>query len=218
MDPIVDPTEPTAEPAEVKVTFDDVQKTKIADIVRAATSKARADAARLQSELDAVRKAALPPAADDVLVELATTRAERDSLRSQQREAVVTDALRAAIGSDFLDAELACSILKNSVRVVDGKPVVLDAAGEPRFNSSFAPMTVGELASELAASKPFLAREKMLGGSGSVPSRGTATPGPDLRTLFGKGSSGESANKLALHNPKLYKQLRTQAIKEGLIG
>jgi hypothetical protein len=116
-----------------------------------------------------------------------------------------------------VDTELACSILKSSVRVIDGKPVVLDSVGEARLNSSFAPMSIAELASELAASKPFLTRGTVIGGVGSKPSQGTATPGPDLARLFGKGSSGDEANRLALHDPQTYKKLRAQAVKEGRI-
>jgi hypothetical protein len=81
-------------------------------------------------------------------------------------------------------------------------------------------MSVSELACELAAAKPFLARSFVKGGAGSVPSQGTAPAPLDLKRYFGKGSSAgaEEINRLAIHDKTAYKRLRAQAVKEGLLG
>jgi hypothetical protein len=219
LDTAVTPAEPP--PVSENVSFDERQQAKIGDIVRDATVKARADFAKLQSEFDALRKT-LPPPPDDIVLELATTRAERDTLRTAQREATVTEILRSAVGAQqFVDSDLAVQLLRSSIQLIDGLPVVVDSAGNQRLTAALMPMTVTALASELSDAKPFLVRSQVRGGAGSKPSNGTGniTPGPSLGSLFGKGSvnNAEAVNRLALHDPTTFARLRRQAIKEGLI-
>jgi hypothetical protein len=177
-----------------KITFDAAQKERINTIVREATARAgaeaRQEAARLKAELDAARRTPTPPAPSaDLSVELATTRAELASLRSAQEENSIRDSLRRAVGTEFIDPDLAVQILRAGVKVVNGKPVPVDADGNERLGADFNPMSLKEYARELAAQKPFLARSKALGGAGSKLADSMPSTGPRLEEYFGPSST-----------------------------
>jgi hypothetical protein len=208
-----------AEPA--KVVFDDAQKARIQDIIRESSAtagrEARLEVARLQAELATAKLQA--PTADDTVLRLATANAELVSLRTEKQEAGIQDALRAATGGNlFLDAELAAQLLRGSVKLISGKPTPVDSDGNPRLNAAFNQMTVTELAQELAASKPFLARGTTVSGTGSIPSQGIrsheTTP---IEAIFGRTSDGPTAHRLSINNPREYARLRTIARGKGLI-
>ena len=75
-------------------------------------------------------------------------------LKSEAQESKVRDVLHAAVAKQpFFDGELAAQILRSSVKVVDGKPVVVDATGAPRLNAEFNPMTPAPPLSECASRK-----------------------------------------------------------------
>jgi hypothetical protein len=217
------PAETEQEQKPAKIVFDEAQKLRVNEIVREASaragSEARAEAARLKTELEAARRAQTPPAPSaDVTLELATTRAELAALRSAQEESAVKDSLRAACGTAFIDPDLAVQILRAGVKVVNGKPVPVDSDGNERLGSDFNPMSLKEYAQELAAQKPFLARGQVRGGVGSTPSQAAPSAGPRLEDLFGPKSDGGAANRLALHDPQKYKSLRKLAVEKGLLA
>jgi hypothetical protein len=151
-------------------------------------------------------------------VELATTRAELSALKAAQQETAIRDTLRAAVGNDFLDGELAANILRSSIKLVDGKTVVVDGSGQVRLGPTLDVMTVTELAKELQTSKPFLVRSRIVGGLGSSQSQSMSTStGPKLEDLFGPRSNGGAANRLALQNPQAYRAMRARAKEQGLL-
>jgi hypothetical protein len=218
VDPIEQPVEtPPAEPQ--KVTFDEAQKARINEIVKEASARAGAEARAEVARL----KAALPqdPQSTDALLRLAETQAELITLKSEAAEHKISEVLHKAAGTqDFFDKELASQILRSSVRMIDGKPVVVDGTGTPRLNSSdFTPMSPADLAKELAEQKKFLVRSGFVGGAGSVqnssPSQANTV---HLSTLFGKDSDGGAAQRLALRSPAAYRAARAEAVKQGLLS
>ncbi|MGD0774839.1 MAG: hypothetical protein ABSC05_18650 [Candidatus Solibacter sp.] len=208
--------EPTPAAAPPKVTFDDAQKARINEIVKEASARAGAEARAEVARL----KAALPaePQSTDALLRLAQAEAELAALKSEAAESRVREVLHAAVSKQpFFDGQLASEILRSSVRLIDGKPVVVDASGTPRLNSEFREMSLSEAVEELATAKPFLVRGQLKGGVGSVMAASRAETGPKLEDLFGKNSNGAAANQLGLRNPAKYRELRAQAVKAGLL-
>ena len=206
-------------PAPPKVTFSEEQKARVNEIVKEASARAGAEA---RAETERLRKLVpvtpTEPQSTDTLLRLAEAQAELTSLKSEREESRVREVLHAAVSKQsFFDPELAAQILRASVKVVDGKPVVVDSTGAPRLNAEFNPMSLAELAADLATSKKFLVRGELRGGVGSVMATGRAETGPKLEELFGKNSNGAAANQLGLRNPKEYQRLRVQAVKAGLL-
>lgn len=204
-----------------KVTFSAVQQGKITEIIREVSrrsgAEAREEAERLRKELEAARKA--PAAAEDAALQLAEARAELTALKAAEAESKLKSALLSAVSAEsFFDAPLAADLLRQSVKLVDGKPIVIDpATGETRLGADFNPMGLKEAAQELAQQKAFLVRGQMKPGAGSVPSLGDRSNLPKLETLFGPKSDGGAANKLCLQNPTLYRKLKAEARERGLI-
>ena len=215
------PAPSAAEPTEhaEKVTFSDAQQSKLEAIVREVSGRVahdlRQENAQLKREVEAA-KAATPAA--DTAVELATTRAELEALKRAQRETRVTETLRSAVGSEFLDRDLAVDILRSRVKVdADGKVAVVSADGAAALNKQFQPMSLKEAAEALGREKPFLVRGTVKGGVGSTPSQGAAPQTVRLEDLFGRHSKGSMANQLAIKSPGEYRRLRALAAQRGLI-
>lgn len=209
--PVVTPGEP------VKVTFSDEQKARINEIVKEASaragSEARAEVERLKAE-----KPVAEQSSTDALLRLAEAQAELSSLKSAAQESKVRDVLHAAVSKvPFFDGELASQILRSSIKVVDGKPTVVDANGTARLNASFEPMSVAEAAEELARTKAFMVRSTMQFGAGSVLATSRGEVGPKLEDLFGANSNGAAANRLSLTDMPRYKRMRAEAQRQGLI-
>lgn len=203
---------------EAKVTFDERQQAKVAEIVaEVKRTTAAAERARVASELEAKTT----PQGDDsqLRLKLAETEAERDSLRSSQQEAKILEQLRSAVGEEFVDRELIVKLLREKAKMVDGRVVMLADDGSPAFNASFEVMSPQEAAVALAASKPFLVRSTLRHGVGSTPASvsGLASAAPRLEELFGKHSDSRRANEFALAQPQEYRRLRLQARERGLI-
>jgi hypothetical protein len=214
------PTEPIVTPeTPEKVTFSEVQQARVNEIIRDAMaragSEARTETARVTAELAAAKL----PGTEDA-VKLATANAELGSLRAEKAEASVAAVLRAAVGTTtFFDPELASQILRSSIKIVEGKPVVIGQDGQPRLNASFDPMSPAELAQELAASKPFLVRGTVGPGLGSSQrSDAVSHERIPLESIFGRGSDGGAANRLAMRSPKEYQRLKLAAREKGLIS
>jgi hypothetical protein len=207
----------TPETPEPKVTFTPEQQEKVNSIIREVTARAgleaRTETARVTAELAAAKL----PGNEDA-VKLLVANAELGSLRAEKAEASVQNVLRAAVGTTtFFDADLVSQVLRSSIKIVDGRPVVIDSTGAARLNASFDPMTPAELAQELAASKPFLCRGVVLPGLGSQVAQGARSAAPDLSTLFGRNSNSVEAHRLGMRSPREYSRLRQKAHEQGLI-
>lgn len=214
------PADGADEHAEEKVVFSPEQQAKITEIVKAASaragSEARQEAERLRKELEQV-KAKFPLESADTALALAEAKLELQTLKTERTESALKDTLRAAVGNQFVDSELATQILRSQLKIgSDGKAVAVDANGNARLNASFEPMTVAELCTELAQQKPFLARGQTRGGSGSTPALNNTSNAPKLESLFGRTSSGAEANKLAMRDINTYRRLRALAHEKGI--
>lgn len=210
------PTETPVEQVAPKVVFDDAQKARINEIVKEASARAGAEA---RAEVERI-KAEKPIAeqSTDALLKLAEAQAELSSLKSEAQESKVRDVLHAAVAKQpFFDGELAAQILRSSVKVVDGKPTVVDSNGTIRLNASFEPMTPADLAEELARTKPFMVRSTLQFGAGSVMATSRGETGVKLEDLFGKNSNGAAANRLSMTDMPKYKRMRKAAQAQGLI-
>jgi hypothetical protein len=204
-----------------KIVFDEAQKERINSIVSEASkragSEARAEAKRLQDELDKLRTQAPPPDADAAL-ELRTTKAQLEALKKETQDNTLKTALLAAVSAEGpFDANLCADLLRQNAKLQDGRVVFLDpSTGEVQLGADFNPVTAAEAARQLSAARPYLIRGRVMGGAGSrlAETQSTAVP---LSTLFGKDSDGGAANRLALHNPQKYRELRRQAQANGLV-
>lgn len=215
----VDGQQPQNSDGKTKITYTAEQQEHINELIKGAQSRAarelRAENVRLKAE--AAARTAAPPVVEDLSLRLAETQAELSSLKSEKQETTVRETLRAACGQQFLDNDLAVRLLADNVKVIDGAVRAVDETGNLRLNSSFEPMTLKELAQELAAAKPFLARAEVRGGAGSKPGAGYPSNAVDLSSLFGKNSDGGKANALAMHDPQTYRRLKAAAREKGLI-
>jgi hypothetical protein len=218
---------PTATEPKPKVTFTPEQQVRLDEIIRESQGRAgreaREEAARLRQELAALRAATPHPddtGTRELASQLAEANAERSALKQANSEAQIMSHLRAVSG-EFVDIELAARIMREQVKNIDGKTVVVDSDGHARLNASYEPMTTAELAAELVAAKPFLARGRMSGGSGSVPdTAGPTTSSHQLEKLFGRNQERDAAKKLnamAIRDPRRYQALKAQARAKGLI-
>lgn len=217
--PVVTPPTEPVEPQ--KVTFTPEQKDRINEIVKNASARAgieaRAETERLRKLIPA--NPTEPQSTDTAtLLRLAQAESELSTLKAQAQESALSEVLhKAANTQPWFDPTIAESILRNSVRVVEGVARVYDASGAVRLNSSFEPMSPAEAAAELAESKKFLVRSEMHFGSGSVMNTHHEEPGPKLETIFGRNSDGGAANRLAMKSPKTYAAMKVRARAAGLI-
>lgn len=212
---------PEMQPEPVKVVFDEAQKARINEIVKEASKRAgveaRAESERLRKELEG-RKTNTPPAEETVL-QLAETRAELASIKAAAAESQLKgELLQAASAENFIDASLAADLLARSVKIVGGKPVVVDpSTGEQRLGANFEPMTLKEAMADLARQKSFLVHGRTRPGSGSTPTISNQSNSPKLEDLFGRKSNGAAANTLAMRDPGQYRRLKSLAREKGLI-
>jgi hypothetical protein len=211
-----------------KIAFSPDQQEKVNQLIRDAQGRAakelRVELDRTKAELEAART--LAPKTDSGAVELAAQvselRAERDTLRRERADSILTaDLLSVAGAEEFHDTDLATRLMRDHVRLAeDGKPVVVNADGTPRLNANLDPMTLGELARAVATERPFLVRSSVRSGSGGVESRSKVEPFGGLDKLFGPGASKDAAaqlNRMALRDPQRYRSMRRQAVEKGLI-
>jgi hypothetical protein len=204
--------------------FDEAQKLRIneivADATKRATAESRAEAARLKAELDS--RPAAPASTDDAELRTRLALAERecDALKQANTEASVMAHIRSAIGDEFVDSDLAANLLRQSVKMVDGKPLLTSSDGSPALNASFEPLTLQEAAANLAAQKPFLVRSTLKGGAGSLPSSQPAfqTESVAIHKLWGPNGDCVARNNLAMTRPNEYRQLRQAAKNAGLVA
>lgn len=207
-----------------KITFSDAQKHKVDEIVRGAMGRAakelRAENASLRQRLESFEKGTSgqqsDTAADLLAAELASTKAERDNLMHEREDAKVSEQLQRAASGKFVNSALAARLMRDSVKVMDGKPVVVGPDGSERLNANLEPMTLADLAQEIQNQHPYLVRSEVRPGVGSTPAAGVL-PDTQLERLFGKNGDVAALNRIALHDPQKYRRLRAQAKEQGII-
>jgi hypothetical protein len=212
--PIVEPTvTPSSEPE--KVEFSPAQQAKLEEIIKAATgrtasdlrkqlAKTEAELAAAKAERDRAEAAARPDASVDekLALELDTERRKNaeltQTLRNREREAAIRAAARNA---HFIDEN-------DALKLVD----IPDDADAETIRT-----TVDSFAQNPA--RFHLIRGTAKSGSGSGPSSGyTTTPTYTVEQLFGKGSNSALANKIGIQRPDLYKSLKAEAKRKGLVA
>jgi len=106
----------------------------------------------------------------------------------------------------------------------DGKQFVVlsEKDGTPRVGlDGNSPLSVDEFFREFATQNPHLVRGSVLPGIGSreatQPSHKTLGERERLAQYFGKGSSSQKANALAIESPNLYRQYKREARALGII-
>ena len=196
---------------EQRVEFTAAQQAKVNEIVKAAMGRAafetRTELGRTKKALEAALLAANPDASE---IEKARAEAEVLKLRltdlaeEHSRERLENAITRAANAERFVDPEQ-CSLLIDKASLVkeDGS---VDAA---KVNSAVA---------ALAQRSPHLIRGEVKPGAGSAPAQSVPADAPKLEELFGRGSNAKKCNELAIKNPSLYRTLRAQALRRGLVG
>jgi hypothetical protein len=207
-----------------KITFDEKQQAKVSELIKRAQSaagrEARAEAARLKLELETARRAAPSQEPDtSTLLKLAQAESELSTLKREREETAIKDACRAAVGNDFLNQDLAVRLLRDNIRVIDGKPVVVDESGAPKMGADFEPVSLRDAALALAQEHKYLARGSVRPGAGSTPAESTANP-VKLETMFGRDATPEGVgqmHKLARFDRPRYERLRQAARQRGLI-
>ena len=219
-EPTVTTTTTETPEAPKPVQFDDLQKARIneiiSDAVKRAGAEARAEAKRLQDELDTLKRTQAP--APDQSVELQATKAELAAMRKEQAESALKGTLLSAVsGMGFFDPKLGADLLAQNAKLRDGKVVFVNEAGEVELGSDFNPLTPSGAATRLAEQRPYLVRGDVKGGSGSVLADRVSTPPLKLEDIFGARSSGAAANALAMRSPAEYRRLKSLAQQRRLI-
>ena len=215
--------QPVTEQLPAKVTFSPEQQSTLNRVIKEVSARAgaeaRAEASRLTLELDALRAASPQESDTEIRTRLAVTERERDSLKQANSEASVMQLLRTAAGDSFVDTDLACQLLRQNVKVIDGKPVVTSQDGSPALNALFEPLTLQEAVVNLMAAKPFLARGTVKGGIGALPSSSPVFQSESvaIHKLWGPNGDVEARNKIAINSPNLYRELRRAAKSAGLV-
>lgn len=217
--------DPNKRPA--KVTFDEAQQRRVDELIREAQGRAarelREANARLQAEVDAYRQRHpnLEPGELTLANEVAQLRAEKDALAREREQGQIEAQLRQAAGDTFIDADAIVKLYRGDIRLMDGRPVVVDESGNPRLNETLDPMSPADLLREVANTHKWLVRSTVRGGTGSTEaSRSTLSDinDRDLARLFGPQSDSRAANQLALRDPAKYKHLRVKARERGLVA
>jgi hypothetical protein len=193
-------------PAQQKVFDEAIRRAmgKAGSEARRELADARARLAEAEAQRDRAQAAAAPDATPDekLLVELDAEKRRNaeltQTLRSREREAAIR---AAAKQNNFVDEG-------DALRLVD-IPDDADAA------------TIQKAVSDFAANptKFHLIRGTTKSGSGSGPSTGyPTTPTYTAEMLFGKGSNSALANKIGIQRPDLYKNLKAEAKRKGLVA
>jgi len=200
--------EPSAEP---KVSFTPEQQAKIDEIVKAAMGRAafetRSELARTKKALEQALAAASPDAteADKLRAQLDAARLRLDDLAQEHsRERLENTILAKAASARFVDPNQAALLLD--------KVDLLDADGAPDSAK------IAAAVQSLADRSPWLVKGEVKPGSGSSPAQSVPADAPKLEELFGRGSNAKKCNELAIKNPSLYRTLRAQALRKGLVA
>jgi hypothetical protein len=212
-----------------KVTFSPEQQAKVDQLIREsmgrAGNEARATAARLEAEAAVLRgevarltgdKSGLETTLEAKQREATSAKAETIAVRKQN---AITEA--GAKYNFYNPAQLAK--LTGDEITWDGKQfVVLGSDGTPRVGlDGSTPLSVDEFFKEFATKNPHLVKGDVKPGIGSreaqQPPHRTLGEREKLAQYFGKGSSSQKANALALESPQLYRQYKREAKNLGLI-
>jgi hypothetical protein len=190
--PIIDPAD--TDPA-------NKNKTKEEEYRRIADQRAR-DAEQARKEAELARKDA--------------EEARQSAVNVEKRFAVTN----AASKQDFIDVTDVVSLTSQFIKHEDGKFIVVNEAGEQRYNLAYQPMSIDEFFADYASKKPHLVRSSARPGMGSTPSQKSGLANGqkyELDKLFGPKSDAGLANRLAKQNPAEYRRLRQSAVEQGLL-
>jgi hypothetical protein len=203
---------------EERPTYTEAQQKHIESLIRSSMGRAahglreelavtRAEAAITEAEL-ALYKSAANPELAATRAQLATETVARTAAEQRELDARKNAALfEACQAENIIAPKDAVKLLSDSVVWKDGALVSAEG-GEP----------LASLARDFAASRPHLVRSSVRAGIGSsAAERPFNTGAPKLESLFGKGSDGAAANRLALRDPKEYGRLRALAREKGLL-
>jgi len=177
-------------------------RNEIAEMKRAQSTNTD-ETSRLKQQVEAERKSA------------ETARNEASDVR---KSVAIQRAVNAA---NFVNNDIVEQLTKDSVKLENGKFVVVNEAGQPRMNAAFEPMTLNEFYAEFAAKNPYLVRSDVKAGQGSTQSSryDVSRDGKlEVKQVFGKDSSAKLAMELKKSNPAEYARLKQIAISGGLIG
>jgi hypothetical protein len=205
-----------------KVSFDAAQQNKVNDLIREAQGRAGREAREKLAEAErrlAAYEAASPSSAgaQELGAQIAALRAEKSALEREKSEMSINAALHAVAG-DFVDPALAADLMKANVRLENGKITVVGADGTEMRNNQLNPMTLAELAADMATKRPYLVKGRMSSGLGSAESVGRTPTDQSayLSTLFGRKANAKAANQLAIRDIRQYRALKAEAQKRGI--
>jgi hypothetical protein len=214
----------TEEQPKGKISFSSEQQQRVDEIIREAQGRAakelRQERDALRNQLD-LRETELRGYRESADPELARTRellaaetTRRQKAEESERNSAKSAALSAALAqADVLSVGDALTLIKDSFRY-EGSAL---AAIDPNTGAVREGVSVQQAVSEFLASRQFLVRAQVRKGAGSAPSQEFGAAGPRLDQIFGKGSSAEAANNLAMRDPRQYARLRQKARAQGLI-
>lgn len=189
--------------------------------------EANADLEALRLELEEVKSASKAGVAE--LERLRASNVQKDLEVKSAKTATVETQKAVVLTSEAMkinpfEVDEVVNATKNSVKLNEdtGKWMVVDPnTGQPRLNSSFEPMSLGEFYAEYAAKKPYMVRGTAKAGANSTESTRFDVSGNGRYTveqIFGPKSSGRDAQALITKDPKEYARLRQIAIDSNLIG
>lgn len=197
-------------------------------LAKATTSNkdgAQSDVEQLKAQIEEIKKAGLSTAQENERFKKIVQDSQRDvdNARNEttkvRRDVVIQ---KAANEANFVNVEVVAKLTADNIRWNSDKSKfeVVGDDGQPRVNSAYEPMTIGEFYTEYAAKNPYLVRSDVRSGNGSREGRTDVTRDGklELKQVFGKGSDSKLANDLAIKNPAEYARLRVLAKEAGLLS
>jgi hypothetical protein len=225
------------EPDAVKVSFDEAQQQKIDLLIREAQGRA-ASAVRAELHTTQTKLTTLLAESEVLRAENATLKEGRGALESnlsvKEKEAksarAETIAVKkqnaiqaAATEHNFFNPQVVSKLTEDKIKWDAGKEkfIVLGDDGSERLGADGNSLSVSAFLKEFGTSNPYLVRGDVKTGVGSgeaqQPPHRTLGQKEKLAQYFGKGSSSQKANALALESPNLYRQYKREARALGII-
>lgn len=213
--------------ATLKSELDEAKRVAAAAKTTTAKKEAGDDVADLRAQIEEMRKAHSPVAAEMERMKQSLQVKDAEVLKAKQGTSEVRKEVAlvsAAAKINPFEVDEVVNATKNAF-VWDentGRLVVVDpSTGQPRLNSAFERMSVDEFYAEYASKKPYMVRGTAKAGTGSTESTRYDVSGNGkyaVEQIFGPKSSGKDAQALVTSNPKEFARLKQIAIDSGLIG
>ena len=122
--------------------------------------------------------------------------------------------------ANFIDPSIVVHLVKDKARLNDdGTVAIIGENNEQRYNNQYKPMSLAEFINEFAESRSYLVRSDVKTGAGSTATAkfNGGKPQYELAQVFGQKSDSKLALKLSRENMPLYKQMRAEAVAQGLL-